>query len=363
MQGVLLPRAVAEHRARERARGRRARRAADGELGHPLAVQAHLQPLPVLEAAHVVVELAPQPDADVVLAVEGEVVADGDATARPERQVLAHAAVLEPHRRQDVGFGGRLDAGIADGEPADPPGREDVAVEQGRRHREDVGHVVEAEVRVVGRQQGRGVDLEGQQVAHRVGVLAPVETVNGGAPRIGVGGGDAVEGRLEGRGDGGVGGRLGPRPARRRHRPRAQLPHDLLPGGGVVADADGVHRVEGEVRRPQPLVVTGDAVAVEDRAHRFGLGLDGGPQGWSGVPEQGRGNHSGGHLDDASPSSRHGLSLRFATRPRSTSELHAQAQHGTASLPFLRSNPRPSAPPPRVEGTGRCIRPSRPRPR
>ena len=270
MQRVLLPRAVAEHRARERARGRGAGRAPDGELGHPLAVEAHLQLLPVLEAAHVVVELAPQPDADVVLAVEGEVVPDGDAPARPERQVLAHAAVLEPHRGQDVGLGGRLDAGVADGEPADPARREDVAVEQGRRHREDVGHVVEAEVRVVGRQQRRGVDLEGQQVPHRVGVLAPVEPVDGGAPRIGVGGGDAVEGRLEGRGDGGVGGRLGPRPARRRHGTGAQLPHDLLPRRGMVAHPGRVHRVEGEVRRAEPRVVTGDAVAVEDRAHRLG---------------------------------------------------------------------------------------------
>ena len=195
---------------------------------------------------------------------------DGDAPARPERQVLAHAAVLEPHRGQDVGIGGRLDAGVSDREPADAPRREDVAVEQGRRHREDVGHVVEAEVRVVGRQQGRGVDVERQQIAHRVGVLPAVQPVDGGAARIGVGGSDAVEGRLQRRGDGGVGSRLGPRPARRRHRPRAQLPDDLLPRRGMVAHPDGVHRVEGEPRRQQALVVAGDAVAVEDRADRLG---------------------------------------------------------------------------------------------
>ena len=278
VQRVLLPRAVAEHRARERARGRRPRRPADGERGHALPVQPHLELLPVLEPAHVVVELAPQPDPDVVLAVEGEVVPNRHAPARPEREVLAHAAVLEPHRGQDVGLGRRLDGGVADREPADLPRREDVAVEQGRGHRQDVRHVVEPEVRVVGRQQGGPVDLEGEQVPHGVGVLPPVEAVDGGAAGIGVGGGDAVEGRLEGRHDGGVGGRLGPRPAHRGHRPRPQLPHDRLPRRGVVAHAGGVQRVEREPGRLQPLVVTGDAVAVEDRADRTGVGLPGGPR-------------------------------------------------------------------------------------
>ena len=312
VQRVLLPRAVAEHRPRERARRRGAGGAADGERGHALAVQPHLEPLPVLQAAHVVVELPPQPYPDVVLAVEGEVVPDGDAPARPERQVLAHAAVLEPHRGQDVGLGGRLDAGVAHREPADAPGREDVAVEQGRRHREDVGHVVEAEVRVVGGQQGGGVDIERQQVAHRVGVLPPVEAVDGGAPGLGVGGGDAVEGRLQRRGDGGVGVRLGPRPARRRHRPRAQLPHHLLPRGGMVAHAGGVHRVEGEPGRQEALVVAGDAVAVEDGANRLGLGLYGGAQRWRGVPEQDRAGHGDDEPDDASASSRHGARPQFS---------------------------------------------------
>ena len=62
-----------------------------------------------------------------------------------------------------VGGAGR----IADGHRADLLGGGDVALEQHRRHAQHVGHVVEAEARVVGRQQRRGVDVERQQIADR----------------------------------------------------------------------------------------------------------------------------------------------------------------------------------------------------
>ena len=219
-------------------------RAADGEQRHPRAVQAHLELLPVLEAAHVVVELPLQANLDVVLGIEGKVVSDRDAAARPERQILAHAEILKPHRGDRVDLGRRLEGRVAHREAADPARREDVAVEQRRRHREDVRHVVEAEIRVVGRQQRAAVDIERQQVAHRVGVLAPVQPVDGGAARIRVCRGGKVQGVLERGGDGVVGGRVGPPPAGRRHRAGPQLAHHLFPGVGVVAHACGVQRVQ-----------------------------------------------------------------------------------------------------------------------
>ena len=266
VERVLLPGPVPEHGARERSWRRRPGGAADMEQRHPLAVQAHLELLPVLQAAHVVVELPLQPDANVVLPVQREIVAYRDAAAGPERQVLAHPQVLEPHRGNDVGLGRRLDRRISDRQAADPARREDVAVEQRRGHRQNVRHVVEAEIGVVGGQQRARIDVQREQIAHRVLVLAPVQTVDRGATRIGTRGRGPVQGVLQRRGNGFVRGRVRPPPAGRRHRTGPQLEHDLLPRIRMVAHPSGVHLVQGESRRPQPFVVAADAVAVQNRA-------------------------------------------------------------------------------------------------
>ena len=162
VERVFLPRRVAGHGSGEGPRRRNPGCAAHDERRDAGAVEPHFEPLPVLEAADVVVELPPQPDADLVLPVDREVVPDREAAARSERQLLAHALVLEAHAGQAVRLGRRCGGRIADREPGDPACREDVAVEQGRRHRQRVGHVVEAVIDIVRRQERASVDLEAE---------------------------------------------------------------------------------------------------------------------------------------------------------------------------------------------------------
>ena len=78
-----------------------------------------------------------------------------------------------------------------------------------------------------------------------------------GRPGFGSVGGSAVEGGLQPRRERAVGFGVRPRPARRRHRLRAQLLQDLLPHFRVRADVPCVDVVEGEVARQQTLVVAG----------------------------------------------------------------------------------------------------------
>ncbi len=276
VQRVLLPRAVAQHRARIGLRGRRAPRAAHGELRHAPAVDADLDLLPRLQPANVAVELPPQPDPDVVLRIHGEVMPDRDAPARPERQILAHAVILEPQLGDDVRLARRHAGRIAEGEAGDLPRRGQVALEPRRRHRQDVRHVVEAQVRIVGGQQRAAVDLQVQEVAYRVGVLDAVEAMRGRAAGIRVVGGDAVEGGLEHRGHGFVRGPVGTRSAGRGHCPGPQLAHDLLPRLGVFADLLDAQCVQRESGRPEAPVVAGHAVAIQDRPDLGRSGSGGG---------------------------------------------------------------------------------------
>ena len=265
MQRVLLPLAVAQDGAGERLRRRRSRGAADGEQRHAPAVQTDLDLLPLLESADIAVQLPPQPDSYVVLGVQREVVPERDPAARAERQVLAHALILEPQLGDDIGLGRRIGGRIAQRLAADLARSGQVALEERRRHRENVRHVVEAQVRIVGGQQRAAVDLQPQQVANRVGVLGTVQAMGGRAAGIRIGRAGAVEGRLQHGGRGAVGVPVRPRPTGRRHRPGAQLAHDLFPRFGVLAHVLDTHPVQRESGRPQPVVVAGYAVAIQDR--------------------------------------------------------------------------------------------------
>ena len=220
-----------------------------------------------------------------VLAVDGEVVPNRDAAARAERQQVVLPIVLQQGGMHPVGRHGRTDGGNADGEAADPPRCRQVPRHQVRRDREHVAVVVEAVlVGVVGRQQLGDVDVDREQVADRGVILGPVQAMKGlAAARIRTGQGDGVDLRLQPRGDGAVRFLGWSRVARGRHRPRAQLDDDLLPGLGVGADDRNVVRVQGQVGRAQPIVVAADAEPVERRSNglrgcrRRGLrGLGGG---------------------------------------------------------------------------------------
>ena len=106
-----------------------------------------------------------------------------------------------------------------------------------------------------------------EQIAYRVGVFPPVQAMDRGPARIGVGRRDLVERRLQRGGHPYVGRPIGPRPPHRRHRPGAQLADDVLPCLGVVTDPLQIYRIQSEASRPEPLVVAGEAVAIQDYPH------------------------------------------------------------------------------------------------
>ena len=188
---VVLPGRVAADRAEE-AVGRRiadAVRVPDGEAPDEGAVEAHLDAVRAPHADDVVVDHPPEPDADLVVAVEREVVPHGQAAARAERKLVAGAVVLVEQARRAVG--GRRVAGanrrVAHRETADAAGGRQVALEQGGGDRQHLAVGVEAlRVDVVGREQQPAlVDVEGQQVADRVAVLGRREAAHRGPARIG----------------------------------------------------------------------------------------------------------------------------------------------------------------------------------
>ena len=178
----------------------------------------------------------------------------------------------------------RLIRRAADGEAADPARGREVPRHQVRRDREHVAVVVEAVlVGVVRRQQLGDVDVDREQIADGGVILGPIEAVEGlAAARVGTGQRHRVDLGLEPRGDGAIRGLGGPRTARRRHRPRAELDDDPLPGLGVGADVRQVVGVEGQAGRAQAIVVAAHAEPVEGRASRLrrcgrgGLGRLGG---------------------------------------------------------------------------------------
>ena len=128
----------------------------------------------IFEAAHDVQVRPIQLRLEDVVAVERERVADRGPADRAERQafdVLILREVLADAER----VAARGDVGIADGQRRDLRRRRQVALLQRRRDAEHVGDVVEAVRRIVRRQERRDVDVEREQVANRVGVLAAVQ--------------------------------------------------------------------------------------------------------------------------------------------------------------------------------------------
>ena len=79
--------------------------------------------------------------------------------------------------------------GVADRLHGDGARGGEVLVEERRRHLQHLGDVVEAVAQVVLRQQRRGIDLETEQVAHRVRVFAAVQAMQLHVARVRVGAG------------------------------------------------------------------------------------------------------------------------------------------------------------------------------
>ena len=258
-------------------RGPAAVLAADREALHQLAVDANVEEVLAAQAENVVLPVGPQLDLDQVLAVDREVVGNRHPAPGAEGQVLALAVVLQQQQRHverlERGRGRRQ----AHRETADGARRRQVALELRGRDGQHVGVVVEAGVRrLVARQQRRHVEIEGEEIANRVAVLGAVQPVDGARPAgVGIRRRRAVDVGLEPGRHRIVGRDIGPRPARRRHRPGPQLRDHPLPHVGVAARVGSVDggRVEAEPAGQQPVVVAGDAVAVQHRAGRPGRRL------------------------------------------------------------------------------------------
>ena len=105
----------------------------------------------------------------LVLAIDRK----GVRRAHPAHRAERHALELLPLRQvlpYGVGLAAGADARVADGHRADLARRGEIRLQQRRRAALRVGDVVEAERRVVGRQQRRHVHVEPQQIADGVGV-------------------------------------------------------------------------------------------------------------------------------------------------------------------------------------------------
>ena len=120
--------------------------------------------------------LPPRPTRISYSASSGKKCRNAHAAARAERLAVQVLGLHEPARRA-VRRDGRARVRVADGEPADPRGRRDVARQQRRRHAERARDVVEAGARVVAGQERRRVDGHVEQVAHGVRVLGAVQAV------------------------------------------------------------------------------------------------------------------------------------------------------------------------------------------
>ena len=188
-----------------------------------------------------------------------------EPAAGAKRQTL-DMGVLDEAGRRPIDDGLRQHRQIADGAPADLHRRRDVAFDQRRRHGQDTGDVVETVGGVVGRQQRLDVDLEREQVADRVRVLAAIEPVQRWRTRVRGDCRRGVEIGFEEASEPGQRLPVRPRLSGRRHHAGADLAHDRFPGLGVARGRAGIETVERQVAGTIDRVVAVDAVSIDQRA-------------------------------------------------------------------------------------------------
>ena len=227
-------------------------------------------------------------DVEHVLAVGREVVVHGDAAARAQRQAFLveelGAGVPGP-----VGRAGRQRVLVAHGLHDHAARGTNVLVEEGRGDLQRLRVVVEAIARLVARQQGRGVDVDVQQVAHRVGVFLAVEAMQAHVTRVGVALGRGVEAGLHPRHEGAGQLLFGHLVAAGRHLLAAQLADDLFHDLRVLRDLALGHGVEGHAAGPVFGVMALRAVFVQECPGRHArAAMRGSPKGKGGGGEQHR---------------------------------------------------------------------------
>ncbi len=147
------------------------------------------------QSANFVHRVPLQADADRVVAVRREVVTNGDASARSQRQVLAHPFVLDQILRRAIYRQPRH--GRPERQLADLARGGHVAIQQRRRGGQHLCDVVESQRGIIRRQQRIDVQVQAQQVAHRIAIFGSVQPMDGRAAGIGMRTGRAIELSLE----------------------------------------------------------------------------------------------------------------------------------------------------------------------
>ena len=166
--------------------------AADSDRTHPLLVHGNLDLVRIFHSAHQIESVAPQTNLDHVLAIHREVMPDQNSAPRSRRQSF-YMLVLRKIGTNPVRCRGRCHVRVSNRQPADVPGRRQVAFHQRRRNPQDVGDVIETAALIVRWKDRRGIDLQPQKVADRVGVLRTVQAMHGGFARIRLGRRRAVQ--------------------------------------------------------------------------------------------------------------------------------------------------------------------------
>jgi hypothetical protein len=225
-------------------------------------------------------------DRELVFAVCREIVFDDEAAARAEGHafevMLLPAGAGSAVRRQrnnhvgDVAVRRRLGQsfGVTDSFERDRARGVDVLVDEVGRDLKGGGVVVEVAFDVVFRQPGGRVDVEPEQIAYGVCVLPAIEPAqrhtSGPALR-----GAAVDSRLEPRDEFSRGASIRALGASRRHETTAQLADHFLTDLGALVRVVQVQCRQRQAARLQPVVVTADAVLIDQSRLRRGFGAQG----------------------------------------------------------------------------------------
>ena len=185
------------------------------------------------------------------------------------------------------------------------------------------------------------IEVELEQIADGVAVLGPVQAMEGlGSPGIRMSRGGAIQLRFN-RGDEAFHRRrVRSRRPERRHRPGPKLAHRFFQHLAMFARRREVHALQREPAGLHPIVVTGDAVAVEHRAGR-GIGGRRRRAALHGAEDRRGGRAHGAHRP-AAHFRRRGLKTRHDEQRRSppNSDCVMCSTIFTSSAPFLREHER-----------------------
>ncbi len=122
-------------------------------------------------------------EGQLILAVRGEVMLDNRSATSTERQAVP-VVLLGPCALHVVGSSNRTGTRVAQCLARYLLRCRQVLVQEGRRHLQRRGDVVESIMRLIPRQQRRGIDVQVQQIGDGVRILAPVQAMQAFAPNL-----------------------------------------------------------------------------------------------------------------------------------------------------------------------------------